>query len=1545
MQRAVWRMTHKDPLNAMGDKVEVNAIKNRLRRLVKIKKLSDKELLRKYFNRWKNNTLKRTDPQIVYKLLAKLVEITSNHYKRKILAKKLNKWRRATGVNPYDSLQKARDIIDLVELIKKVFIQNKGDEFFDRLDKTRNPDRFKRKLYKLYIKKTKGDKNLLRKYFDKWRKQITKENMKILKSKIMYKIFDKNNSGKDKVLLNKYFQRWKNITFKDNIKKYKTRIDLLNSKQEDTKRIFVKTVVKSIDKKTNKDLLREYFNKWKKLTDFDKKKDYGTNKRKLMISKIVEKKTNKNHVNLLQYLLRWRNKVLQMRAAEAHKPYRKKVIKILLTKNDKEELQRCFTRWKYGGLKRLPIMPYIVAKRFLKKVLCRKAFNEFVKKMTERNPKVLQAKGKDLMKVLKDIKDHRLKEFLIKLIRFIQRKYLGKVQPKINDKIKEYYLRKYFDRWVQNTIEETKRRKEKLAEWLKNKFANDKINREKRIKELLNKFMKKKNITKKVNLAYGFYKYRKNVKKLIQIENAQIIQNFCRKVLNEVIKIKIDKQKKLADLMVELHRKKFFKDLNELSNIVSPYIKELYMQKTFKLEKLRTVVTYYDRNNNLDLLRKYWDIWKNNKGLLDDYSILLQKKVRQFLAKKKLRLYQRLNEILLKIITYNKDKEKQLLASRLNQWLKKAKEIECVENAKIIQKFCRDRLKNYLKNKLAQYLEQLAKKWSRYLVNNAAKVDRLNKALKHKPFNDVIDDLIRKILSDDLKGILLRLISKYDDKYRKLLLKYYLEKWFKKANQLKNKENDAASRLQASFKGYIFRKYFGIDEKRTRMLMRIVEKLIIASNPKNYLDSALAKWRKINARIRCEENAKVIQAFCRGIHDRYLKELNKKNFENYQRLAEILNKLKVSPKEFFDRLKEIRRNQILIELLEKLAKRRLEYLKYVLLKIRYYPKLKYLERIVPITDELKDRFLRKYLNIWRNKAMRHKAIMEILRLLFNMYDDFKNNLLRYNLYKWLYKAKFLKQKEQARIISEFCKPILKYRNAVKNWHRLADRLRNKNRDQELDEIYKKLRYLLTAQRLKKPILHHARKYVLDNLNKDKCLKLFKLKIVRYFEKTDTFWKETVLREYFDRWRNNARKLKERENRLQKMMTLLDKKHLKNTTNTLADVFLLKKFLHDYPLIRAIGFLRKLKALARQKGKNDNLAKDLIKAKKDLEPQKRNDLIKKLYKVYAYKVLNKLFDTLQRIKDKNAEPLKREFLILLYNNLMKKAERLYTDRKQNEIIPKSKQTIFRLKKPTLLKNDQKKKLIYVSLLPSLFKYINEKILRQKKEAFDEIKRKSDANKFCELYKRWTEKQELKPKKELVDKLRRIHKRVVSEGPLLLKLFKLLRREAIRRMLKKSGKIRKVMGMIYITRLLVMEREIAKERFLRQLIRRWRYISFSKKLAMNKMKTIYKNLHMTYLEMANCLFGDEGGQGEASVIKEFERFGTSVGMWENEKPNEKTEEKYVKTIKTKYVFDADGFEKFQSKYYPTEFKDDEYYEEEKKETEKKVYKKYYEPKGKK
>ena len=350
----------------------------------------------------------------------------------------------------------------------------------------------------------------------------------------------------------------------------------------------------------------------------------------------------------------------------------------------------------------------------------------------------------------------------------------------------------------------------------------------------------------------------------------------------------------------------------------------------------------------------------------------------------------------------------------------------------------------------------------------------------------------------------------------------------------------------------------------------------------------------------------------------------------------------------------------------------------------------------------------------------------------------------------------------------------------------------------------------------------------------------------------------------------------------------------------------------------------------KKGKNEDLAKTLISAKDYLEPQKKHILIKKLYKVYAYKVLNKLFEKLQNLREKNAEPMKKELLEKLFRNLIKKYEKKYINKRELESKPKNIKTSFKSNKQIKPKQDNKNMLIYTYILPALIKYLNEKILNRKKDAFDKIRKNVNGEKFCKLYKSWAEKQELEPKRELIDKLKQIYNYSETDGPLKLKLFKTLRRGAIRRLFKNSPKVRKVMGMIYVTRLLILQREIAHEKFFRQLIRRWRYITFSKKLAMNKMKTIYKNLHLTYLEMANCLFGDEG-QTEPSVIKEFERFGTSVGMWENEKPGEKTEEKFVKYSKTSYTFDPVEYEKYQSKFYPSEYEEGEEYVEEEDEKE--------------
>ena len=45
---------------------------------------------------------------------------------------------------------------------------------------------------------------------------------------------------------------------------------------------------------------------------------------------------------------------------------------------------------------------------------------------------------------------------------------------------------------------------------------------------------------------------------------------------------------------------------------------------------------------------------------------------------------------------------------------------------------------------------------------------------------------------------------------------------------MKNRENYAATKIQSAFRGYDLRKYFGLDEKRAKLLLRIIEKLIMA---------------------------------------------------------------------------------------------------------------------------------------------------------------------------------------------------------------------------------------------------------------------------------------------------------------------------------------------------------------------------------------------------------------------------------------------------------------------------------------------------------------------------------------------------------------------------------------------------------------------------------------------------------------------------------------------------------------------------------------------
>ena len=95
------------------------------------------------------------------------------------------------------------------------------------------------------------------------------------------------------------------------------------------------------------------------------------------------------------------------------------------------------------------------------------------------------------------------------------------------------------------------------------------------------------------------------------------------------------------------------------------------------------------------------------------------------------------------------------------------------------------------------------------------------------------------------------------------------------------------------------------------------------------------------------------------------------------------------------------------------------------------------------------------------------------------------------------------------------------------------------------------------------------------------------------------------------------------------------------------------------------------------------------------------------------------------------------------------------------------------------------------------------------------------------------------------------------------------------------------------------EIAKCRWLRQILRKWRFISFVRKMTREKMELMYKNLHVSYLEMVNSIFSDEESKNPG-VAKEFERFGNEIGMFINEDPYTDFDEKLCLGVKKQYLF---------------------------------------------
>ena len=347
--------------------------------------------------------------------------------------------------------------------------------------------------------------------------------------------------------------------------------------------------------------------------------------------------------------------------------------------------------------------------------------------------------------------------------------------------------------------------------------------------------------------------------------------------------------------------------------------------------------------------------------------------------------------------------------------------------------------------------------------------------------------------------------------------------------------------------------------------------------------------------------------------------------------------------------------------------------------------------------------------------------------------------------------------------------------------------------------------------------------------------------------------------------------------------------------------LIKKLFHDLPYARAKYFIEKVKDISNKKNKYEKLVEDTLKANKEYDEQKKLDVMNKVYKLYFYKKIDDMLNAFNKYNDRLKNTLGKE---LLYKLLLIKTNNSafnYNNSISSTNQPKKTKLAFKnkVKKDKTIITDKNAPMRKV--LPNLVNYLQKLINRRNQDTFDAVKSKLVNNKFCQLLKKFNDRTIKPDKEDFVRTIKREAKYAETRPQYQVKLFKLLRKKYIKTITTTLIEPSRLYRLFYLINMTKMHKNIAEQRFYRELIRKWRFVSFTKKMARKKLELMYKNLHASYLQMADEIFGDDNNVNP-SVFKEFERFGTNVGMFTGQEPeiDEELNKKYYSTVDKKYVF---------------------------------------------
>ena len=1046
---------------------------------------------------------------------------------------------------------------------------------------------------------------------------------------------------------------------------------ILNNLKDKAKDTYTKTVIKKTiirQENANNESLRNAFNKWRNLLP-ELKKNEAADK----IINLFRKNKAKNIKNNLKMRI-------------------EKLITIYINYEDKNKkiLYSHFHDWLHRALVIKNNENARIIQRFcrmkmdqhnekLAKEKLQKFFKDDIKHklahIMERSSRIIGGKGEVVYKTLQDILYRTPYEKFIEKMKFLGKiNTLRKVQPKIHEKIKEYYLPLYLKKWKENTYDVTIRQTKILQKFLRDQYAKkmerDRLRREELLIEIVKR--KQKNNLYKLQLPFNIWSKKTKLAKMN--ESATKIQNMFRNYLAK---------EKAKDLSCKSKWDNIIKKL--LYRNMVDGLKDAGFHKNLKINQKKILKIIFEKKSFDDeqsSLKRYMDKWRRYNIYYKKNVNKIQNAFRIYLANKEKNRLKRIDEILKKTIIKHDKTTTDTLRSKLRKWNNKAQLIKYNENSRIIQRFIRPKLARLLFEKFQKFFYDNGKKKAINLLVLAGKMNKLLHAINRPTLQRFRNNLDKISTHHHINDNLRNIVTKKNGKDNIEKLTRYFSKWKTSVATIKKNENDSASKIQRAFLSSIARG----KKKRLKRIKEILVKLTIQkyniSNNKLYI--YFTRWLS-NARIMAiNENARIIQEFCRGILKKCKDEKDSKDkMKRIKGLAKLLN-IKFGKRFVYDKIRsEINRN-IFKKFNDDLKKHRLDTLKECFDKIKKTAFDNKLKSALNIPDSLKTRILKKIIIIWKENAdkiarnhgadkiiknwriynlkkkkeNRDQILKDIFIKLYNKDSDMKNKYFN----RWIDLKNKLNNEIAKKRVAIYIANRYKISNARKNWQKLSKNLILKNRNNDLFEVIKRTKKYIYLNKFKNPFINIARKKFITKIIDDKRKENVLDKLNNIIPKRENNNKEIILRKYFLKWIEKTNKINERENKMKNALDALNKKIIKSDVEKINSVFLIKKLTHDIPYIRSKLFFNKLKKNSDNKTKYENLSKDLQNADDNIKNQNKQKLLNKILKLYAYKKIEGMVNACNDYDENIIKPkYGKEFLQKLFLNMTNRSQYNYENR--------------------------------------------------------------------------------------------------------------------------------------------------------------------------------------------------------------------------------------------------------------------------------------------